>query len=155
MAATGEGGITDGAGDGFSAEERAAMKERAAELKAATRRGSGAKKAAADAQDCLDRIAEMPPADRVIAEALHAIVAEHAPDLAPRTWYGMPAYARDGKVVVFFKPAAKFKVRYAEVGFNEWANLDDGTMWPTAFAVLTVTPQIEATLTDLVRRAAS
>ena len=145
--------VTDGE-NGFSAEERAAMKERAAELKAATRRGSGAKKAAADAQDCIDRIAEMPVADRVIAEALHAIVAEHAPDLAPRTWYGMPAYARDGKVVVFFKPAAKFKVRYAEVGFNEWANLDDGDMWPTAFAVLAVNPEIEATLTDLVRRAA-
>lgn len=142
------------ADDGFSAQERAAMKERAAELKASTRRGSGAKKAAADAQDCADRIAEMPEADRVIAESLHAIVAENAPDLAPRTWYGMPAYARDGKVLVFFKPAAKFKVRYAEVGFNEWANLDDGDIWPTAFAVIAVSPEIEARITDLVRRAA-
>lgn len=131
------------------------MKERAAELKASTRRGSGATKAAADAQDCIDRIAEMPEADRVIAEALHSIVAEHAPDLAPRTWYGMPAYARAGKVVVFFKPAAKFKVRYAEVGFNEWASLDDGDMWPTAFAVIAMNPDIQARLTDLVQRAAS
>lgn len=143
------------ADDGFSAEERAAMKARAAELKASTRRGSSAKKAAADAQDCVDRIAEMPEADRVIAEALHAIVAEHAPDLAPRTWYGMPAYARDGKVLVFLKPAAKFKVRYAEVGFNEWANLDEGDMWPTAFAVIAMNPDIEARITDLVRRASS
>lgn len=145
---------TDDANDGFSAEERAAMKERAAELKASTRRGTGAKKAAADAQDCLDRISEMPEADRVIAETLHAIVAASAPNLAPRTWYGMPAYARDGKVVVFFKPAAKFKVRYAEVGFNEWAQLDDGDMWPTAFAVIAMSPEIQARLTDLVQRAA-
>ena len=139
--------------DRFSAEERAAMKQRAAELKAAKGRGSGAKRAAADAQDCIDQIAGMPDADRVIAEAVHAIVAEHAPDLAPRTWYGMPAYARDGKVVVFFKPAAKFKVRYAEVGFNESANLDDGQMWPTVFAVTSVSPQIEEALTALVRKA--
>jgi uncharacterized protein YdhG (YjbR/CyaY superfamily) len=143
------------ADDGFSAEERAAMKERAAELKASSRRGSGAKKAEADARDCLDRIAEMPPADRIIAEALHAIVTEQAPMLAPRTWYGMPAYARDGKVVVFFKPAAKFKVRYAEVGFNEWAHLDDGDMWPTVFAVTAIDPAIEARLTELVLRAVS
>jgi uncharacterized protein YdhG (YjbR/CyaY superfamily) len=144
-----------GADDGFTAEERAAMKERAAEQKAAARRGSGAKKAAADAEDCLAKIAEMPDEDRAIAEALHAIVAANAPDLAPRTWYGMPAYARDGKVLVFFKPAAKFKVRYAEVGFNEWAKLDDGDMWPTAFAVTAVNPAVEAALTELVRRAAS
>ncbi len=144
-----------GADDGFTADERAAMKERAAELKASARRGSGATKAAADAQDCLARIADMPDADRAIAEALHAIVAANAPDLAPRTWYGMPAYAREGKVLVFFKPAAKFKVRYAEVGFNEWAKLDDGDMWPTAFAVTAVNPAVEAALTDLVRRAAS
>lgn len=145
--------VKPGADDGFTDDERAAMKERAAELKASARRGSGAKKAEADAQDCLARIAEMPDADRAIAEVLHAIVAANAPDLAPRTWYGMPAYARDGKVVVFFKPAAKFKVRYAEVGFNEWATLDDGDMWPTAFAVTAVNPDIEAALTALVRRA--
>jgi uncharacterized protein YdhG (YjbR/CyaY superfamily) len=146
--------VADTPQDSFSQEERAAMKERADELKRTSRRGSGAAKAAAEARDCLDRIAEMPDADRVIAEALHDIVAQNAPDLAPRTWYGMPAYARQGKVVVFFKPAAKFKVRYAEVGFNEHARLDDGDMWPTAFAVTAVTPQIVESLTTLVRRAA-
>jgi uncharacterized protein YdhG (YjbR/CyaY superfamily) len=141
--------------DGFTAEERAAMKERAAELKGAARRGSGAKKAEADAKDCLAKIAEMPDADRVIAEGLHAIVTTNAPDLAPKTWYGMPAYARDGKVVVFFKPAAKFKVRYAEVGFNEWAHLDDGVMWPTAFAVTAMNADVEQALTALVTKAVS
>jgi uncharacterized protein YdhG (YjbR/CyaY superfamily) len=138
---------------GFSEEERAAMKARAAELKASARRGTGAKKAAADVQDCLDRIAEMPDGDRSIAQALHAIVSANAPELAARTWYGMPAYARDGKVVVFFKCASKFKMRYAEVGFNEWANLDDGVMWPTVFAVTGVNADVEAALTNLVRRA--
>ena len=141
--------------DGFTAEERAAMKERAAELKGAARRGSGAKKAEADEKDCLAKIAEMPDADRTIAEGLHAIVTTNAPDLAPKTWYGMPAYARDGKVVVFFKPAAKFKVRYAEVGFNEWAHLDDGDMWPTVFAVTAMDAAIEEKLTALVKKANS
>jgi uncharacterized protein YdhG (YjbR/CyaY superfamily) len=145
----------DGQSGGFTEQERAAMKERAAEVKAAAKRGSGQKKAAADAQDCLAKIAEMPDDDRAIAEALHAIVAANAPELAPKTWYGMPAYAKDGKVVVFFKPAAKFKVRYAEVGFNEWAQLDDGDMWPTAFAVRAVNSEIEATLAALVRKAVS
>jgi uncharacterized protein YdhG (YjbR/CyaY superfamily) len=140
-------------GTGFSEQERAAMQERAAELKAAKRGGTAAKKAEADEQDALAKIAEMPDEDRVIAEALHAIVKEHAPQLAAKTWYGMPAYALDGKVIVFFKPAAKFKVRYAEVGFNEFARLDDGAMWPTAFAVLSMDAQIEQRLTDLVRRA--
>jgi uncharacterized protein YdhG (YjbR/CyaY superfamily) len=139
--------------DTFTAEERAAMKERAAELKSAGRRGSAGKKAAADAADALAKIAEMPEEDRVIAETLHRIVEETAPDLAPRTWYGMPAYARDGKVVVFFKPAAKFKVRYAEVGFNEWAHLDDGDMWPTAYAVVAMNPDVEARLRTLVAKA--
>jgi uncharacterized protein YdhG (YjbR/CyaY superfamily) len=140
--------------DGFTEEERAAMKQRAAELKASARRGSGAKRAAADEKDCLDAIAEMPDADRALAEMLHRIVRSTAPDLAPKTWYGMPAYARDGKVIVFFKPAAKFKVRYAEVGFNEHARLDDGDMWPTAFAVTAATHDIAEALTQLVRRAA-
>ena len=140
---------------GFTEEERAAMKERAAELKSSATRGTGTKKARADAQDCLDRIAEMSGTDREVAETLHAVVAEHAPDLAAKTWYGMPAYARDGKVIVFFKPAAKFTVRYAEVGFNEFAQLDDGDMWPTAFAVTAMTPAIEKTLVQLVTRAAS
>jgi len=130
----------DSSGTGFTQEERAAMKERAAE---------------ADERDALAKIAEMAPEDRVIAEALHAIVQANAPDLAARTWYGMPAYARDGKVIVFFKPAAKFKVRYAEVGFNEWANLDDGDMWPTAFAVTTMNAEIEQALTDLIVKAVS
>jgi len=137
----------------FSEQERAAMQERAAELKTAKRRGSGAKKAAAEAQDCVDQIEAMPDSDRRIALCLHAIVQSAAPELAPKTWYGMPAYAKDGKVVVFFKPAAKFKVRYAEVGFNESANLDDGQMWPTVFAVTSVSPQIEEALTALVRKA--
>ncbi len=145
----------DASGTGFTQEERAAMKERAAEAKASARRGSGAKRAEADERDALAKIAEMAPEDRVIAEALHAIVQASAPGLAARTWYGMPAYARDGKVIVFFKPAAKFKVRYAEVGFNEWAHLDDGDMWPTAFAVTTMNPEIEQALTDLVVKAVS
>jgi uncharacterized protein YdhG (YjbR/CyaY superfamily) len=140
--------------EGFTEEERDAMKERAAELKKSSRGGAAAKKAASDDQDVLDKIAEMPEADRVIAEKLYAIVRATAPDLAPKTWYGMPAFARDGKVVMFFKPAAKFKVRYAEVGFNEWAQLDDGDMWPTAFAMLAMNPGIEKTLTELVKKAA-
>ena len=141
--------------DGFSEEERAAMKERATELKKSARGGSAAKRAEADERDALEKIAEMPEADRVIAEALHAIVKATAPELAAKTWYGMPAYARDGKVVVFFKPAAKFKVRYAEVGFNEFAHLDDGVMWPTAFAVTAMNADVEAALTALVGKAAS
>jgi uncharacterized protein YdhG (YjbR/CyaY superfamily) len=140
--------------DGFTEEERAAMKERAAELKSSARRGAGARKAEADAKDALDKIAEMADDDRVIAEKLHEIVTTQAPDLAPKTWYGMPAYARDGKPVVFFKAAAKFKMRYAEVGFSEWASLDDGDMWPTAFAVTAMTPEVEKRLTELVRKAA-
>ena len=144
-----------GSNDGFTVEERAAMKERAAELKASAGRGSGARKAQADEQDCLAKIAEMPGADRAIAEALHAIVAANAPELAAKTWYGMPAYARDGKVVVFFKGTAKFKARYAEVGFNEWAHLDDGDMWPTVFAVSAMSSEVEKQLTELVRKAVS
>jgi uncharacterized protein YdhG (YjbR/CyaY superfamily) len=140
--------------ESFTEDERAAMKERAAELKAAGRRGTGAKKAEADLKDCLDKIAEMPDADRVIGETLHEIVTTKTPDLLPKTWYGMPAYARDGKVVVFFKPASKFKVRYAEVGFNEPAQLDDGDMWPTAFAVVAMNDAVAKKLTALVRKAA-
>lgn len=139
--------------DAFSAEERAAMKERAAELKASGAGGSAAKKAAAAEQDALTKIAEMPDSDRVIAEKLHEIVGAHAPELAAKTWYGMPAYALDGKVIVFFKPAAKFKVRYAEVGFNEYAALDDGDMWPTAFAVVAMNAAVEKKLVTLVKKA--
>ena len=140
--------------ESFTDDERAAMKERAAELKAAGKRGTGAKKAEADLQDCLAKIAEMPDDDRVIAEKLHEIVTTHTPALLPKTWYGMPAYARDGKAVVFFKPAAKFKVRYAEVGFNEPAQLDDGDMWATAYAVVAMNDAVAKKLTSLVKKAA-
>ena len=139
--------------EGFSEEERAAMKERASELKSSGARG--AKKAGEELQDALDKIAEMPSDDRAIAETLHSIVASEAPDLSAKTWYGMPAYAKDGKVVVFFKAASKFKTRYAEVGFNEPANLDEGDMWPTAYAVTASNAAIKETLTALVKKAAS
>lgn len=138
----------------FSEAERAAMKARADELKTSGRSSSAAKKAEAEAKAARDAIAEMPDDDRAIAEALHSIVAAVAPDLAAKTWYGMPAYAKEGKVIVFFKPAAKFKVRYAEVGFNEHAQLDDGDMWPTAFAVTKLSPAVEKKLTALVKKAA-
>ena len=140
--------------DWFSIEERAAMKERAKELKSASRRASAADKAKADEADALAKIAALPEGDREFAEALHAIVAEHAPTLAPKTWYGMPAYARDGNVVCFFKGASKFKVRYSEVGFNEAARLDDGDLWPTAYAVSALTPAVQQRLAELVARAA-
>ena len=136
--------------DGFSEEERAAMKERAQELKKAPRK----KASAADGEaDVLAKIAEMPEADKVMAERLHAIVREHAPELTPKTWYGMPAYARDGKNIVFFKSADKFKSRYATLGFEENATLDDGDMWPTSFAVKEITPEVEAKIVELIKRA--
>ncbi|MBO0810633.1 MAG: hypothetical protein J2P23_01145 [Microlunatus sp.] len=139
---------------GFTDEERAAMKAAAAERKAAAKHASSAEKAAAELQDCLDKLAAMDDDDRSIGHTLHTIVTEHAPGLAAKTWYGMPAYANaDGKVVVHFKPAGKFKMRYAEVGFQESANLDDGEIWPTVFAVLTVTPAVRKKLTELVQRA--
>jgi uncharacterized protein YdhG (YjbR/CyaY superfamily) len=144
---------TQGSSDGWTDEERAAMKERAAEL-----RGSGTKgaaKAAEEAQACLDKIAEMPDSDRVMAERIHAVVTEAAPDLAVKTWYGMPAYARDGKVVCFFKPAGKFKSRYATLGFEDAAALDDGTMWATSFALTAVTAADEKKIKALVKKAAS
>jgi uncharacterized protein YdhG (YjbR/CyaY superfamily) len=131
---------------GFTAEERAAMRERAREAKA-EREG-----AAAEA-DLLEKIAEMPDADRAIAERIHAIVTQNAPGLAPRTWYGMPAYAEDGKVVCFFKSADKFKTRYATLGFSAQARLDDGAMWPTDFAVARLTPEVEEAVAALVRKA--
>jgi uncharacterized protein YdhG (YjbR/CyaY superfamily) len=141
--------------DGFTDDERAAMKEHAKELKASARR-SGSKTAQADAEgDVLAKIAEMADSDRVLAERLHAIVKDSAPELSPRTWYGMPAYAKDGKVVCFFKPAQKFKVRYAELGFNEPAKLDDGAMWPTAYALTELTSDVEARITELVKKSVS
>ncbi|GII86251.1 hypothetical protein Ssi03_42410 [Sphaerisporangium siamense] len=139
--------------EGFTAEERAAMKEHAEEEKKAARRTSRADKAALALQDVLDKIADMPDSDRAIAERVHAIVTENAPDLAPKTWYGMPAYARDGKVVCFFQSADKFKARYATLGFNDSANLDDGPMWPTSFALTEVTPEVEERIAALVRQA--
>ncbi|MEV6432265.1 DUF1801 domain-containing protein [Nocardia sp. NPDC051463] len=137
----------------FTEEERAAMKEHAQELKTAARRGSRASKADGE-QDVLAKIADMAESDRVLAERIHAIVRASAPDLAPKLWYGMPSYARDGKVVCFFQSAEKFKARYATFGFNDTANLDDGTMWPTAFALTTLSAADEAKLGELVKKAA-
>jgi uncharacterized protein YdhG (YjbR/CyaY superfamily) len=137
---------------GFTEEERAAMKERAEELKAEARRGSRAGKADGES-DLLAKIAEMPPPDRVMAERLHAVIKASAPGLAPKTWYGMPAYAKDGKVVCFFQSAAKFNARYATFGFNDTANLDEGAMWPTAFALKELTAAGEAKIAALVKKA--
>jgi uncharacterized protein YdhG (YjbR/CyaY superfamily) len=137
----------------FTAEEQAAMKERAQELKA-ERRGSRSGKADGES-DVLEKIAEMPKSDRVMAERLHAIVKASAPELTPRTWYGMPAYAKDGKVVCFFQSAHKFKSRYATFGFSDNANLDKGTMWPTSFALTKLTAAEEKKIAALVKKAVS
>lgn len=143
------------ADDGFTTEERAAIKQRAAELRTEAKRQKAADKAAAAEQDALAAIAAMTPAERAIAERVHALVAEHAPGLAPKTWYGFPAYAReDGKAVVFFQPGAKFGTRYSTLGFQDGAQLDDGVMWPTAYAVTGVDDATRASLGALVRRAA-
>ncbi|MET7689207.1 DUF1801 domain-containing protein [Streptomyces sp. NPDC005483] len=138
----------------FTAEERAAMKERAQELKTSARRSSRADKAAEDEAAVVAKIAEMQDADRVMAERIHAVVKASAPGLAPKLWYGMPAYAKDGKVVCFFQSAQKFNARYATFGFNDKANLDEGTMWPTAFALTKLTAADEARIGELVKRAA-
>lgn len=138
----------------FSPEERAAMRERAQELKAEARRRRGGGKPDGES-DLLAKIAEMPEPDRRLAEQIHAIVTANAPSLSPKTWYGMPAWAKDGKVVCFFQAAAKFKTRYATLGFNDTANLDQGVMWPTAFAVRELTPEAEAEIAALVKRAVS
>jgi uncharacterized protein YdhG (YjbR/CyaY superfamily) len=140
--------------DGFTAEERAAVKERAKELKAAGRRGPRGGKADGES-DLLAKIAEMPESDRVMAERLDAIIKASAPDLLPRTWYGMPAYAKDGNVVCFFQSAQKFNSRYATFGFSDKANLDEGAMWPTAFALTELTAADEARIGALVKKAAS
>jgi uncharacterized protein YdhG (YjbR/CyaY superfamily) len=139
---------------GFTDEERAAMKERAQELKAASGRGSRAGKADGE-RDVLAKIAEMAEPDRAIAERLHAIVKDAAPALSPRTWYGMPAYALDGKVVCFFQSGQKFKTRYATLGFSDAARLDEGTVWPTAFALTKLTAAEETKIRALVTRAVS
>jgi uncharacterized protein YdhG (YjbR/CyaY superfamily) len=139
---------------GFTAEERAAMKERAQELKAEARRGKGGGKADGEA-DLLAKIAEMQGPDRDMAERLHAIITASAPSLSPKTWYGMPAYAKDGKVVCFFQSAEKFRARYATFGFNDAANLDDGDMWPTSFALKALTAAEESRIAALVKQAVS
>ncbi|MFI6414245.1 iron chaperone [Streptomyces sp. NPDC050585] len=139
--------------EGFTAEERAAMRDHARELKKAARRGSRADKAAQAEQDVLAKIAEMGESDRIMAERVHAVVTASAPVLAPRLWYGMPAYALDGKVVCFFQRAEKFKARYATLGFSDQAKLDDGPMWAAGFALTEVTPEVEARIADLVKRA--
>jgi uncharacterized protein YdhG (YjbR/CyaY superfamily) len=139
---------------GFTDEERAAMRDHAQELKRERRRGSSADQAEGES-DVLAQIAAMPEPDRALAERLHAIVKASAPALSPRTWYGMPAYAKDGKVVCFFQSAAKFKTRYATLGFQHAANLDEGAMWPVAFALKELTPAEEARITALVKKAVS
>ncbi|AYF76167.1 DUF1801 domain-containing protein [Nocardia yunnanensis] len=139
---------------GFSAEERAAMKAHAAELKTAARRSSRSAKADGE-QDVLAKIAEMTGTDREIAERLHALTKTVAPDLTCKTWYGMPAYARDGKIVFFFQPAAKFNYRYATLGFNDPANLDDGNLWPVTYAIQSMTPTVESRIKSLITQALS
>jgi uncharacterized protein YdhG (YjbR/CyaY superfamily) len=137
---------------GFTDEERAAMKEYLEEKKAAARRGGRASKADGES-DVLAKIAEMAQPDRAMAERLHAIIKASAPDLSPRTWYGMPAYAKDGQVVCFFQSVQKFKTRYATFGFSDKASLDEGNMWPTAFALKKLTAADEARIRTLVKRA--
>jgi uncharacterized protein YdhG (YjbR/CyaY superfamily) len=139
---------TGKASKGFTDEERAAMRERARELKAAAGEAGGE-------SDVLAKIAEMPEPDRVMAERLHAIIKAGVPALSPRTWYGMPAYAKDGKVVCFFQSAQKFKSRYATFGFSDKANLDEGAMWPTSFALKELTAAEEKKIAALVKKAVS
>ena len=144
---------TNKTSEGFSAEERAAMKERAKELKAEARAN---KDKAAGESDVLAKIAEMPEPDRAMAKRLHAIIKASAPDLSPKTWYGMPAYAnKDGKIVCFFTAASKFNSRYATFGFNDVANLDEGAMWPASFALKELTAAEEAKIAALVKKAVS
>jgi uncharacterized protein YdhG (YjbR/CyaY superfamily) len=139
--------------DGFSAEERAAMKQRAAELRAEGKKGA---KKADGLQALLDSLAEMTPDDRGLAERVHVTVTENAPELLPKTWYGMPAYANaDGKVVIFFQPSGKFSYRYSTLGFQDTANLDDGDLWPVAFALVAWGPEVEKKVVELVRAAVS
>jgi len=144
--------MTDKKNESFTADERAAMKERAAELKAQAKQKD---KAAAGLKDLLAKIAEMPEPDRGIATRIHEIITEHAPGLSAKTWYGQPAWTKDDKVVAFFQSAAKFTTRYATFGFQEAANLDDGSMWPTSFAVTSLTKADEKTIAALITKAAS
>jgi uncharacterized protein YdhG (YjbR/CyaY superfamily) len=137
----------------WTEEERAAMQESARERKAASRRGPGDERAEGE-RDLIGKIAEMPEADRAMAERIHALVMTAAPSLVPRTYYGMPAYARDGKVICFFQAASKFKVRYSTFGFQPEARIDDGEMWPVAFAVKELTATVEDRIAELVKKAA-
>jgi uncharacterized protein YdhG (YjbR/CyaY superfamily) len=148
-------GTETGKHEGFTAEERAAMKDHAQELKKEARRGSRAEKAAEAERDVLAKIAEMRDSDRIMAERVHAVVTAGAPILAPKLWYGMPAYALDGKVVCFFQSAEKFKARYATLGFSDAAKLDEGAMWATAFALTELTGEVEARIGALVKQAVS
>ncbi|GLY83391.1 hypothetical protein Airi02_013210 [Actinoallomurus iriomotensis] len=141
--------------EGFTAEERAAMKEHGQELKKAARRGSRADKVVEAAQDVLTKIAEMQESDRIMAERVHAVIKANAPMLSPRLWYGMPAYALNGKVVCFFQSAEKFKARYATLGFSDLAKLDEDAMWATGFALTEVTAEVEARIAVLVKNAVS
>src|SRR5215471_3499432 len=140
--------------EGFTEEERDAMKQRAQELKASGRRGSRANKSNNESE-VLAKIAEMQEPDRVMSERLHALIKASAPDLSPRLWYGMPAYAKDGKIVCHFQPAQKFKTRYATFAFSDRANLDDGAIWPVAFALTELTAADEARIAALVKKAVS
>ncbi|ANW22501.1 iron chaperone [Streptomyces clavuligerus] len=151
MGGTKSGG--NGTGKGFTAEERAAMKERAGELRAAARRASREEKEAEAAREVLAKIADMPEPDRSRAERVHAVVTASAPQLAPRLWYGMPAYALNGKVLCFYQGAEKFSTRYATLGFSDEAKLDDGPTWAVAFALTEVNAEVEARIAALVERA--
>ena len=141
---------TGNASKGFTDEEKAAMRERAKELKSAARAGTGGEESAV-----LAKIAAMAPPDRALGERLHAIIKANAPELSPKLWYGMPAYAKDDKVVCFFQDAQKFKSRYATLGFSDKANLDEGHMWPTGFALKELTAADEARIGELVKKAVS
>jgi uncharacterized protein YdhG (YjbR/CyaY superfamily) len=140
--------------EGFSEEEREAMKDHAKELKSASRSGSKAAKAAEEAAAVVEKIAQLPDADRVLAERIHDLVAQHAPELAPRLWYGMPAYAKDGKIVCHFQSAQKFKTRYATLGFSDAAQLDDGALWPVAYALTELNAAAERQIAALIKQAA-
>jgi len=137
---------------GFTAEEKAAMKERARELKAAERAEKNREKGEADV---MEKIAEMPEDQAAVARRLHELIKEHAPQLWPKTWYGMPAYARDGEIVCFFQAAAKFNTRYSTLGFNDSAKLDDGAMWPVAYALTRITEAEEKKIIELIKKAVS
>jgi uncharacterized protein YdhG (YjbR/CyaY superfamily) len=137
---------------GFTDEERAAIRERAKEVKAEKSGGSGAEKSS-ELSAVLDKIAAMPPADRAMAERIHAIITGGAPELAPKLWYGMPAYAKNGSVICFFQDARKFKTRYATLGFSDKARLDDGNMWPTSYALMELNASDEAKIVALVKKA--